>query len=109
MGFFRGKNGVNVTDSEFTWKTNFLKINGRFLETGGLIGTIRVPIDAIETIVIETLEPMDSLNILKAAKEAMSPRVILIGKGTRLAYLKIGIDIANDVQEWLLGVVDNNK
>ncbi|CAM5220888.1 hypothetical protein UACE39S_00963 [Ureibacillus acetophenoni] len=39
----------------------------------------------------------------------MSPRVILIGKGTRLAYLKVGIDIANDVQEWLLGVVDNNK
>lgn len=108
MALFGGdkKNGKTVSDSEFSWKSNFLKINGRFLETGGLIGTCRVPLNAIETVVIETIEPMDSLNVLKAAKEAMSPRVILIGKGTRLTYIKVGLDIANDIQEWLLDKID---
>ncbi|WP_338449505.1 hypothetical protein R4Z09_25575 [Niallia oryzisoli] len=104
MGIFSGgaKTNKQVSEIEYSWKSNFLKINGKFLETGGLIGTIRVPLEAIETVVIETLEPIESLNVLKAAKEAMTPRVILIGKGTRLAYLKVGIDIANEVQEWLL-------
>jgi hypothetical protein len=58
--------------------------------------------NAVETVIIETLEPLDSINVLKAALEAMTPRVILFGKRTRLAYLKLGIDIANEIQEWIL-------
>lgn len=106
MGLF--SSGKKVDEKEFTWKSNFQKNKWPiFLETGGLIGTIRVPIHAIETVVIETLEPFESLNIIKAAKEAITPRVILIGKGTKLAYLKVGIDIANEIQDWLLEKVSS--
>lgn len=102
MGIFSKGKKNTFSESEISWKGNSIKINGAFFETEGLIGAVRIPLDAIETVVIETNEPIESFNVIKAAKEAMTPRVVLVGKGTKLAYLKVGIDGANEIQEWIL-------
>lgn len=87
----------NVNDNEFTWKKNVIKIENDYLLTGGTLHTTRIPLDSIETVVW-------SLNPLKPT---IAPNIRIIGKGVILAELPIGLDIINDVQDWILEKINN--
>ncbi|MDA2450888.1 MULTISPECIES: hypothetical protein [Bacillus] len=43
LGLFGTKKPKTVTDTEFSWKDNKIKITERYVETSGLINFIRVP------------------------------------------------------------------
>lgn len=96
MGLFSQPKAIN-TPSEYSFKHNFLKVNGDFLEIGGLIGTARVHLDAIETVAYSVKVP----GITMALK--------IIGCGVVLAEVNVGVDIMNEVQEWILTAVKNHK
>ncbi|MGN4865229.1 hypothetical protein [Bacillus cereus] len=70
MSLFGTKNPKTVTDTEFSWKDNKIKITERYVETSGLINFIRVPKKHIETVTYE----------IKAGKVAMSVDINLIRK-----------------------------
>ncbi|PNK22282.1 hypothetical protein CBR59_31565 [Bacillus thuringiensis] len=90
MGLFGTKNPKTVTDTEFSCKDN--KIKEGFVETSGLINFILVPKKHIETATYE----------IKTGKVAMSVDINLIGKGVILGIIAVGIDLKDEVQDWLL-------
>lgn len=92
MGLFGTKNPKTVTDTEFAWKDNKIKITERYVETSDLINFIRVPKKHIETVTYE----------IKTVKVAMSVDINLIGKGVILGTIAVGIDLKDEVQDWLL-------
>lgn len=92
MGLF-GKSGEKiVTDREYSWKQNTIRIDGDYLLSSGVTTTVRVPVASIETVTW-------SMNPLKPT---IAPNLKIIGCGTTLAEMAIGVDIINDVQDWFM-------
>ncbi|GIN87650.1 hypothetical protein J6TS2_40360 [Heyndrickxia sporothermodurans] len=81
-----------TTNTEFFWKKNRLIVENGYLTSSGVINNIRVPLRAIETVVWS----------INPAKPTISPSLKIIGKGIVLAEIQVGIDIINDVQDWIL-------
>lgn len=92
---FKAKETRDVTNTEFIWKKNYFKIKDGYLKTGGTLNTNRIPLNAIETVVW-------SLNPLKPT---MTPPLRVIGKGVVLAEIPVGIDIIEDIQDWIVNNV----
>ncbi|MBT2605629.1 hypothetical protein J7E55_21855 [Bacillus sp. ISL-53] len=92
MALFGGKETLTVTDTEYSWKKNEIKIIEGYLVSKGVINNIRVPLNAIETAVWS----------LNPTKPTITPTLKIIGKGVVLAELAVGIDIINDIQDWIL-------
>ncbi|HHT7202547.1 MULTISPECIES: hypothetical protein [Bacillus] len=96
MGLFGTKNAKIVTDTEFSWKDNKIKITDTYVESSGLINFVRVPKKHIETVAYE----------IKTGKVSMSVDINLIGKGVVLGTIAVGIDLKEEVQDWLLKNLD---
>ncbi|HFV0310733.1 hypothetical protein [Bacillus mobilis] len=96
MGLFGTKNAKTVTDTEFSWKDNKIKITDTYVESSGLINFVRVPKKHIETVAYE----------IKTGKVSMSVDINLIGKGVVLGTIAVGIDLKEEVQDWLLKNLD---
>lgn len=92
MALFGGKNTLTATETEYSWKKNKIKIENGYLTSSGVINTIRVPLNAIETVVWS----------MNPAKATIIPTLKIIGKGVVLAEIQVGIDIINDIQDWIL-------
>lgn len=96
MGLFGSKTAKIVTDTEFSWKDNKIKITDFYVESSGLINIVRVPKKHIETVTYE----------IKTGKVSMSVDINLIGKGVVLGTIAVGIDLKDEVQDWLLKNLD---
>ncbi|HFK1513694.1 MULTISPECIES: hypothetical protein [Bacillus cereus group] len=96
MGLFGTKNAKTITDTEFSWKDNKIKITDTYVESSGLINFVRVPKKHIETVTYE----------IKTGKVSMSVDINLIGKGVVLGTIAVGIDLKEEVQDWLLKNLD---
>ncbi|MFD1387652.1 hypothetical protein ACFQ4Z_12655 [Oceanobacillus oncorhynchi subsp. oncorhynchi] len=96
---FGEKKGVKVNAETFTWKKNVIKVEGDYFTTGGTLVNSRIPVDAIET-VVWGMNPL---------KPTVIPKVKIIGKGTVLAEIPVGLDIINDVQDWILEYAVNHR
>ncbi|WP_242250240.1 hypothetical protein [Bacillus cereus group sp. BfR-BA-01324] len=96
MGLFGTKNAKTVTNTEFSWKDNKIKITDTYVESSGLINFVRVPKKHIETVTYE----------IKTGKVSMSVDINLIGKGVVLGTIAVGIDLKEEVQDWLLKNLD---
>ncbi|MDH5161830.1 hypothetical protein [Heyndrickxia oleronia] len=92
MALLEEMSTLTTTNTEFIWKKNKIVIDNGYLTTSGVINNIRVPLNAIETVVWS----------INPAKPTLSPCLKIIGKGIVLAEIQIGIDIINDVQDWIL-------
>ncbi|MCM3675030.1 hypothetical protein M3699_14325 [Peribacillus simplex] len=92
MALFGGKETLTVTDKEYSWKKNEIKIENGYLVSKGIINNIRVPLSAIETAVWS----------INPTKPTIVPTLKIIGRGVVLAELAVGIDIINDIQDWIL-------
>ncbi|MGY3314657.1 hypothetical protein ACV242_003153 [Peribacillus simplex] len=92
MALFGGKETSTVTDKEYVWKKNEIKIENGYLVSKGIINNIRVPLNAIETAVWS----------INPTKPTIAPTLKIIGKGVVLAEMAVGIDIINDIQDWIL-------
>lgn len=84
--------GVQITENEFVWKKNRIAIENGYLVTEGIINIVRIPVKAIETVTY----------CIDGVKDAITPELRIIGKGTILGTIKVGIDIKDDVQDWLI-------
>lgn len=96
MGLFGTKNAKTITDTEFSWKDNKIKITDTYVESSGLINVVRVPKKHIETVTYE----------IKTGKVSISVDINLIGKGVVLGTIAVGIDLKEEVQDWLLKNLD---
>ncbi|MCC2483681.1 hypothetical protein LKM01_17805 [Bacillus pacificus] len=96
MGLFGTKNAKTITDTEFSWKDNKIKITDTYVQSSGLINVVRVPKKHIETVAYE----------IKTGKVSMSVDINLIGKGVVLGTIAVGIDLKEEVQDWLLKNLD---
>ncbi|WP_312498080.1 hypothetical protein [Bacillus luti] len=96
MGLFGAKNTKMITDTEFSWKDNVIKITDTYVESSGLINIVRVPKKHIETVAYE----------IKTGKVSMSVDLHLIGKGVVLGTIAVGIDLKDEIQDWLLKNLD---
>ncbi|TSI19921.1 hypothetical protein FOT98_09005 [Bacillus sp. HY001] len=96
MGLFGAKNPKQITANEFMWKDNIIKITDMYVESAGLINIVRVPKKHIETVTYE----------IKTGKVSMSVDINLIGKGVVLGTIAVGIDLKDEVQDWLLKSLD---
>jgi len=92
VGLFSGKDTLNVTSTAYSWKKNEIKIEDGYLISKGIITNIRVPIEAIETVVWS----------MNPAKPTLAPSLKIIGKGVVLVELAVGIDLINEIQDWIL-------
>ncbi|KWU68451.1 hypothetical protein AWW71_04965 [Bacillus cereus] len=92
MGLFGTKNAKTITDTEFSWKDNKIKITDTYVESSGLINVVRVPKKHIETVTYE----------IKTGKVSISVDINLIGKGVVLGTIAVGIDLKEEIQDWLL-------
>lgn len=92
MALFGGKDTLTVTDTEYSWKKNEIKIVDGYLTSKGIINNIRVPIADIETAVWS----------INPTKPTLAPTLKIIGRGVVLAELAVGIDIISDIQDWIL-------
>ncbi|MFF2287315.1 hypothetical protein [Peribacillus butanolivorans] len=88
MGFF-GK-AVSTTDTEFTWKQNKIYIENGYLKSERLVNVLRIPLEHIETVTY----------CIEGVK--ITPELNIIGKGTVLGTLKVGLDLKDDIQDWIL-------
>ncbi|MEI5986497.1 hypothetical protein VJ786_16445 [Sphingobacterium sp. PU5-4] len=96
MGLFGTKNAKTITDTEFSWKDIKIKITDTYVESSGLINFVRVPKKHIETVTYE----------IKTGKVSMSVDINLVGKGVVLGTIAVGIDLKEEVQDWLLKNLD---
>jgi hypothetical protein len=94
MGLFGSKTPSKiVTDTEFSWKTNKIKItDDGYLVSEGLIHFVRIPIRHIETVTY----------CIKGVKDAVTPEIQIIGKGVVLGTLQVEADLRDEIQDWLL-------
>ncbi|MCM3587349.1 hypothetical protein M3182_16550 [Mesobacillus maritimus] len=81
-----------VSNTEFSWKANKIKIENGYLTSEGLINIVRIPIRDIETVTYT----------IEGVKEALTPELNIIGKGVLLGKLKVGIDLKDEIQDWIL-------
>jgi hypothetical protein len=84
--------GTVITENEFTWKKNRIAIENGYLVSSGLINVVRIPVKHIETVTYS----------IEGMKEVLTPEIKLIGKGTILGTLKVGVDLRDDIQDWIL-------
>ncbi|MDF2902411.1 MAG: hypothetical protein K0S25_49 [Bacillus sp. (in: firmicutes)] len=84
--------GITITENEFSWKKNKISIQNGFLVSEGLINVVRVPVRHIETVTYS----------IEGMKEVLTPELKLIGKGAVLGTLKVGVDLRDDIQDWIL-------
>lgn len=97
MALFGSKtDGKIVTDSEFSWKKNKISIKNGYLQSEGLINIVRIPIKHIDTVTY----------MINATKPSMSVDLRIIGKGTVLGTLAVGIDLKDEIQDWLIDKLD---
>ncbi|EOO65512.1 hypothetical protein ACQVPJ_26240 [Bacillus mycoides] len=92
MSLFGTKNPKQITDNEFTWKKNTIKITDMYVESSGLINIVRIPKKHIETVTYQ----------IKTTKPSMSVDINLIGKGVVLGTIDVGIDLKDEIQDWLM-------
>ncbi|EEM16203.1 hypothetical protein COM13_28410 [Bacillus pseudomycoides] len=93
MGIFGAKNPKAITDNKFTWKNNVIEITeDGYLLTSGIIGIVRIPVRHIETVTY-TMNPL---------KPSIDIDINLIGKGVVLGKIIVGMDLKDEVQDWLL-------
>lgn len=96
MALFGGKKEELFTmeDSVIEFNKNILKIeesNGiDFLVTNGIIGMNRIPLKDIDTVVWG----LDGVGINTDLK--------IVGKGIILGQIKVGVNLAGRLQEWIL-------
>lgn len=81
-----------VNQKEFSWKSNKIKIENGYLTSEGLINIVRIPIKDVETVTYT----------IEGVKEAFTPELNIIGKGVILGKLKVGIDLKDEIQDWIL-------
>jgi hypothetical protein len=91
MGFFSTK-GSTITDNEYSWKKNKISIQNGYLVSEGLINIVRIPTKHIETVTYS----------IEGVKEVFTPELQLIGKGVVLGKLKVGVDLRDEIQDWLM-------
>lgn len=91
MGLFGSS--LKKTDTEFSWNKNKIYIEGGYLKSEGLINTVRIPLKHIDTITY-------SIEGIK-----ITPELKIIGKGTVLGTLKLGLDLIDDIQDWILNKI----
>ena len=94
---FGDKKGTKDNADSFTWKKNVIKVEGDYFTTGGTLVTSRIPVDAIET-VVWGMNPL---------KPTIAPHLKIVGKGVVLAEIPVGLDIINEVQDWMMDNVVN--
>ena len=93
MGIFGAKNPKAITDNKFTWKNNVIEITeAGYLLTSGIIGIVRIPVRHIETVTY-TMNPL---------KPSIDIDINLIGKGVVFGKIIVGMDLTDEVQDWLL-------
>ncbi|MBD5797722.1 hypothetical protein BHU24_18635 [Bacillus pseudomycoides] len=96
MGIFGAKNPKAITDNKFTWKNNVIEIteDGYLLTSGiiGIVGIVRIPVRHIETVTY-TMNPL---------KPSIDIDINLIGKGVVFGKIIVGMDLTDEVQDWLL-------
>jgi len=96
MGIFGAKNPKAITDNKFTWKNNVIEITeaGYLLTSGiiGIVGIVRIPVRHIETVTY-TMNPL---------KPSIDIDINLIGKGVVFGKIIVGMDLTDEVQDWLL-------
>ena len=93
MGLFSSKQPKTITDTTFMWNNNVIEItdNG-YLQSKGLINMIRIPIRHIETVTYSII----------TTKPSISVEINIIGKGVILGSLLVGIDLKDEIQDWLI-------
>lgn len=84
--------GTVITENEITWKKNRIAIEKGYLVSSGLINIVRIPVKHIETVTYS----------IDGVKEVLTPEIKLIGKGTVLGTLKVGVDLRDEIQDWIL-------
>lgn len=92
MALLGENNTWTTTNTEFFWKKNRIIVENGYLTSCGVINNIRVPLNAIETVVWS----------INPAKPTISPALKIIGKGIVLAEIQVSVDVINDVQDWIL-------
>ena len=91
MGLFGS--ALTKTDTEYSWKQNKISIENGYLKSAGLINTVRIPLHHIDTVTY-------SIEGIKIAQELK-----IIGKGTVLGTLKVGLDLIDEIQDWILNKI----
>ncbi|KKK40098.1 hypothetical protein WQ57_01515 [Mesobacillus campisalis] len=86
------QSGETVSEPEFSWKTNKIKIENGYLVSEGLINIVRIPVRHIETVTYT----------IEGVKEAFTPELNIFGKGVLLGKLKVSIDLKDEIQDWIL-------
>lgn len=84
--------GITINENEFAWKKNRIAVQNGFLVSEGLINVVRIPVKHIETVTYS----------IEGVKEAITPELRIIGKGTVLGTLKVGVDLKDDIQDWII-------
>ncbi|MCM3454091.1 hypothetical protein M3685_09085 [Heyndrickxia oleronia] len=88
MGLFGSS--LKKTDIEFSWNKNKIVIEDGYLRSEGLINTSRIPMKHIDTVTYS----FEGIKI--------GPELKIIGQGTVLGTLKVGADLINEIQDWIL-------
>lgn len=96
LGLFGKDTAFKITDDAIKWKQNEIKIENGYIVSSGLINIVRIPLRHVETITISS----------EGIKEAIIPELNIIGKGTVLGKLKVGGDIKDEIQDWLLQKIE---
>lgn len=96
LGIFGKDSAFKITENEITWKQNSIKIEKGYIVSAGLINIVRIPLRHVDTVSISS----------SGIKDAILPELNIIGKGTVLGTLKVGIDIKDEIQDWLLGKIE---
>lgn len=97
MGLFGTKNPKTITDNSFSWKDNVIEITeSGYLQSKGLINMVRIPVRHIDTVTYS----------ISTTKPSMSVDLNIIGKGVVLGVITVGIDLKDEVQDWLLNKIE---
>lgn len=97
--FTEEKEAAIVTEQSFSWKKNCLEVQHGWLKSTGMITNARIKVAHIDTVVY----------VSNPKKPAIPPLLRIIGKGTVLCEMDIAPDYMEDVQDWLMDVIDRHS
>lgn len=96
MGIFSKSEKV-VSETEFSWNKNKIEITqDGYLRSEGLINVVRIPLRHIDTVTYGIV----------GVKDVLTPDLHIIGQGVVLGTLRVGSDLINEIQDWILSKIE---
>ncbi|MBM7661100.1 non-ribosomal peptide synthetase component E (peptide arylation enzyme) [Bacillus mesophilus] len=95
MGLFKSKETKTkvISENEFSWSENKVSITeDGYLLSEGVMNINRIPIRHIETVTYH----------INMTKDVAATEIQLVGKGVVLGVLKVGNELKDELQDWLL-------